>query len=140
MNKERVVFHGTSNLKKVKGILKKGFNPNTYFGLHLEDALEFGGQYIFYVILKCDEKNWQPRPTKKVSANRITRLISINPKEIYYNDEASIRFFGKGKLFPCPNCGTDIGRVRLSIYGKPTQPKCPKCKKSFKELFSIKKK
>jgi len=135
MTKERIVFHGT-NKKNAEKILKNGFRSNTYFALNLQSALEFGGQYIFYVVLKCNDKNWQPRPTRAVSHNRIIRLIQVNPKMLYENDDVRIKFFGKGEKSACPNCETNIGRVRLSIFGKPTKPKCPKCKKSFKKLFS----
>jgi len=137
MKKERIVFHGVNNLKKAERILKEGFKPNTYFALHFEDALEYGGKYIFYVVLKCDDKNWQPRPRKVVSTGRITRLISINPKELYEDDSVRIKYFGRSREYPCPNCGADIGRVRLSIFGQPVNSRCPKCKKSFKELFKI---
>jgi len=133
--RNRIVYHGTSK-ENTEIIKRNGFKPNTYFALHLEDALEFGGEYIFYVILECDDKNWQPRPARKVSKNRITRLIKVNPKMLYENDEAIIGYFGKGEKYPCPNCKADIGRVRLSTFGKPTKPKCPKCRKTFKELFS----
>ena len=136
VKKERIVFHGVNNLKIAKKILKEGFKPHTYFALHLEDALEFGGEYIFYVVLKCENENWQPRPSRSISANRITRLISTDSKELYENDNVRIKYFKKSKKYPCPNCGTDIGRVRLNILGRPAKPKCPKCKKSFKELFN----
>jgi len=133
--KERIVFHGTK--KENTGlILKNGFKKNTYFALNLADALEFGGEYIFYVVLKCGDENWEPRNKRVISPNRITRLIKINPKMIYENDDVRVRFFGKGKKYSCRNCKADIGNVRLSIFGKPTNPRCPKCKKTFKELFS----
>jgi len=134
--KNRIVYHGTKK-DFVDDILKNGFKPNTYFALNLADALEFGGEYIFYVILKLDEKdkNWQPRCKRTITPTRICRLIKVNPKIVYENDNAEIKFFGKGKKYPCPNCGADIGRVKLSIFGKPTNPKCPKCNKTFKQLF-----
>jgi len=69
---------------------------------------------------------------------RITRLIKVNPRIIYENDDVKIKFFGKEKKHPCPNCGENIGRVKLSVFGKPTKPECPKCKKTFKQLFNKK--
>ena len=139
MGKERIVFHGVNNLKIAKKILVEGFKPYTYFALHLEDSLEFGGEYIFYVALDVNDKNWQLRPIKSVPRGRIVRLIQVSPKELYKDDVAHVKYFGHGKKYPCPNCGTDIGNVRLSIFGKPTRPKCPSCKKSFRELFQPKK-
>ena len=137
MKKNRIVFHGTKK-EFVNSILQKGFKPNTYFAVNLADALEFGGEYIFYVVLKLDkdDNNWQPRCKRTVPPTRITRLIKVNPKILYENDETVIKFFGKGKKCPCPNCKADIGRVKLSIFGKPTNPKCPNCKKTFKQLFN----
>ena len=134
---ERIVFHGTKDLKTARQILREGFAPFTYFGLNLQDALEFGGEYIFYVALKCGDRNWQPRPSNSVPADRILRLVRVNPKMIYDNDNARTKFFGEREIYPCPNCGEDIGRVKLSIFGKPTKPKCPKCKKPFGALFTI---
>lgn len=135
---ERIVFHGTKDWKTAKQILRGGFAPLTYFGLNLQDALEFGGEYIFYVVLKCGDRNWQPRPSDVVPIDRILRLIKVSPKMIYCNDNVRTKFFGKGEICPCPNCGEDIGGVKLSIFGKPTKPRCPKCKKSFRELFATK--
>lgn len=138
MKKPKIVFHGTKK-ENIDDILKKGFKPNTYFALNLADALEFGGEYIFYVILKLDEKdkNWQPRCKRQLQPTRITRLIKVNPKMIYENDDVRIKFFGKGKKVPCPNCKTEIGNIKLSVFGKPTNPRCPKCKKTFKQLFRL---
>ena len=41
-------YHGT-NEENSKSILKDGFREGTYFAYHLEDALTFGGQYVFLV-------------------------------------------------------------------------------------------
>ena len=132
MQNKRIIFHGT-NKEKAEKILKEGFKPDTYFALHLEDSLEFGGEYVFYVAVECGEKNWQPRFAKRISTNRIIQLIKVSPKIIYENNEVSKKHF-PSELYPCSNCGEDIGRVKLSIFGKPTKPKCPKCKKLFSEL------
>jgi len=134
--KYKIVFHGTQK-ENIKSILKSGFKKNSYFAINLADALEFGGEYIFYVILKLKrgDTDWQPRAGRKIPASRITRLVRVNPKMLYENDKPGERFFGKGEKYPCPNCGAEIGKVKLSIFGKPTKPRCPKCKKTFKQLF-----
>ena len=133
IKENRIVFHGTDK-KNAEAILENGFKKDTYFALHLEDALEFGGQYIFSVVLKCGDENWQPRLGRRIHKNKISRLIKINPKIVYERDVS--RYFPKTEKYPCPNCTTDIGKVRLSIFGKLTNPRCPKCKKTFKALFS----
>lgn len=57
-------FHGT-NEENSKQILENGFNSGTYFAHHLEDALEFGGKYVFMVEFdenkfnNTDEDSWQ---------------------------------------------------------------------------------
>ena len=132
MKKPKIVYHGT-NKENADKILKTGFKAETYFATNLADALEFGGEYIFSVILLLEENdtNWQPRCKTTLSKNRITRLIKVNPKMIYENDKVRQQYFGKGKKVPCSNCGEDIGNVRLSIFGKPIIARCPKCGKIF---------
>ena len=130
IKKNRIAYHGTTK-ENADNISKNGFKPNTYFAFNLADALEFGGEYIFSVVLSCGGKSWQPRPKRAVSKNRITRLIKVNPKMIYENDAVRIKYFGKGEKYPCSNCGTNIGNVRLSLFGKPIIARCPKCNKRF---------
>lgn len=143
MSKEnyRIVFHGT-NKEDADSILKGGFRANTYFAQNLADSLEFGGEYIFYVALPdsiCGN-NWQPRPDTLIPAENITRLIKVNPELVFDNPKAREKFFGPYEKYPCPNCGENIGGVSLSLFGKPTNPTCPRCKKPFDELFQGKEK
>ena len=42
----RICFHGTDWIA-AETILAQGFKCGTYFALHLEDALTFGGPYVF---------------------------------------------------------------------------------------------
>lgn len=49
-----VCWHGTSK-KAAENILKEGFNKGTYFSKHLEDALGFGGNYVFAVVFETKE-------------------------------------------------------------------------------------
>ena len=41
-------YHGTCE-ENAKLISENGFSPGTYFAHHLEDALAFGGKYVFRV-------------------------------------------------------------------------------------------
>ena len=58
-----ICFHGTDKVT-VKRILKDGFRKGTYFARHLEDALEFGGRFVFFVrfeengFTNLEGKNW----------------------------------------------------------------------------------
>ena len=56
----RICYHGTDERGAVS-ILREGFDEGTYFALHLEDALGYGGTHVFGVTF--DEKklppNWQ---------------------------------------------------------------------------------
>ena len=59
-NKKIICYHGT-NKKNADLILKQGFRDGTFFARHLEDALGYGGKWIFEVWF-CEEnlpKGWQ---------------------------------------------------------------------------------
>ena len=125
----RVVFHGVDKKEIADKILKSGFNKGTYFAKHLEDAVGYGGKYVFYVVLKMTKINkgyWEIISEKHIPPSRIWKLANFNPKELYYKD-ITYKFFGERKKVPCLKCGEDIGKIRLSIFGKPTIAKCPKC-------------
>lgn len=47
-------YHGT-NKENAKLISETGFRPGTYFAHHLEDALAFGGKYVFRVEFEEDK-------------------------------------------------------------------------------------
>ena len=44
-----ICYHGTDK-ENAENIGVNGFKQGTYFATHLEDALEFGGEYIFEVM------------------------------------------------------------------------------------------
>ena len=54
-------YHGTNTKKNQQLIIKNGFKDGTYFARHMEDALEYGGEYIFTVYFDEYEINggWQ---------------------------------------------------------------------------------
>ena len=43
-----ICFHGTSEAIAVR-ILQEGFLPDSWFARHMEDAVVYGGPYIFFV-------------------------------------------------------------------------------------------
>lgn len=83
----RICYHGTDD-KTAEIIKAQGFNPGTYFGRHLEDALFMGGEYIFEVVFKTKEipDNWQFRIKEKVVPIRIVRHYRLMKSEFYSNE------------------------------------------------------
>lgn len=79
MNKDiRICFHGTTKENAIK-ILDEGFNVGTFFAEHLEDALAFGGDYVFYV--RFEESGfkgpveWQFHLRDRVLQDKIWKLM-----------------------------------------------------------------
>lgn len=82
-----IVFHGT-NEDNVNAILANGFNSGTYFAAHLEDALEFGGSWVFEVALTgIKPGGWQYRKFEKVSADQIVSLTHHALNKVFDNPE-----------------------------------------------------
>ena len=54
-----ICYHGT-NEAAADAIREEGFQADTWFATHLEDALRFGGSYIFEVDFEDDPvlKEW----------------------------------------------------------------------------------
>ena len=72
----QIVYHGT-NRETAAIIRKEGFKKNTYFATHLEDAVGFGGAYVFEVMYPSDQvprEAWQFIITKPISPKAIIRL------------------------------------------------------------------
>ena len=90
-----ICYHGTTT-SLANRILQQGFRAGTYFALHLEDALTFGGLHIFEVsFTKCDLPNgWQFRIAQAVSTKQIVRLRKfVNPRELFSNVELREKVF-----------------------------------------------
>ena len=84
MKRVAIVYHGTNVIGKRK-ISKEGFRKGTYFALHLEDALGYGGQYIFevaYPVSKIPKKNWQFICDNGIPTEFIVRLTKYNPTKV----------------------------------------------------------
>jgi len=99
--KKRIYWHGTTSKKKVKSILRNGFNEGTWFANHLEDALEFGGKYVFAVVLKWkkNEKrkylSWQRCSVDRISPNHILWVEEFAVKRTNQNKKLIKEFFGE---------------------------------------------
>lgn len=76
----QICFHGTTKENADK-ILTEGFNVGTYFAKHLEDALEFGGEYVFFVKFEGNGfSGWQFHLRNHLLPDKIWRLIQYSPK------------------------------------------------------------
>ena len=82
--KQTIYFHGTTSMRKAKSILRNGFNKGTYFAKHLEDAIEFGGKYVFEVAVSFPpNRSWQACSANHISKDAIISLSVYSKKKIY---------------------------------------------------------
>lgn len=90
-------YHGTSK-SNAKSILKHGLEPYSYLATHLEDALYFGGPYIFEIVFKASDlevqchclnecnlihQNWQFRVKDGVPKDRIARHYYLKRDKVF---------------------------------------------------------
>lgn len=71
-----ICFHGTDSANASR-IMRTGFKQGTFFAKHLEDALGFGGRWVFQVCFDLDELPpgcWQFRIRDSRSKTEIVRL------------------------------------------------------------------
>lgn len=79
-----IVYHGT-NLANVRKILKEGFKKDTYFARHLEDAVGYGGLYVFevaYPVFLIPKNCWQFLNRERVLPEFIVRLTKYNRSKV----------------------------------------------------------
>lgn len=91
-----ICYHGT-NKENMESIRENGFNPWTYFGKHLEEAVWYGGEYIFEVLFSEDDHHlpdfwkdpdkWQFICHERVLPDKIVGIHHILRKELYNNSE-----------------------------------------------------
>src|SRR5258706_10476613 len=77
-----ICWHGTDE-KTAKIILREGFKPYTHFAAHIEDALAFGGPFVFDVIFDEPAPHWQFRPEEAIPPSRIRTLTQFWSKTVY---------------------------------------------------------
>ncbi len=87
----RIVYHGTNKANAMR-ILKTGFNKNTYFACHLEDAIGYGGAYVFEVIYPSKEVQeiegqWQIITDRHIEPASIVTLTKYNKANVLANNE-----------------------------------------------------
>ncbi len=74
----KIWFHGTKDMESAKSIMHNGFKEGTWFAAHLEDAIEFGGEYVFYVDAKFSTRKWQVCSANPISKMAILKIIKFN--------------------------------------------------------------
>lgn len=81
-----LVFHGTTK-ENAESILRTGFNKESWFAFHLEDALAYGGEYVFTVKLDAEKLNnepdWQFFTNEHIPKEKIQRLERYDKTVIY---------------------------------------------------------
>lgn len=88
-----IAFHGTNEAEALS-ILKSGFNSGTYFAQHLEDAIIFGGPFVFEVAFDGpQQKDWQFCEFVSIPPDRIVSLERYEITKMLENKELRARVF-----------------------------------------------
>jgi hypothetical protein len=113
-------YHGTTE-ENAASILREGFREHTTFGRHLEDSLNFGGDFIFIVYFTADPTDyWEYISRVPIPVSRIYELLVIQ-KEVRYHsadverenlDQCHKEQYGEGAII-CEPCG---GSGQLDKY------------------------
>lgn len=69
----KIWYHGT-NEENAERILINGFKEGTFFAKHLEDAVGYGGEYVFEVYLTTSCEYWEYVSDDIVSTENIVGL------------------------------------------------------------------
>ena len=76
-----VWYHGTS-VVRAKDIYKCGFfREGTFFARHLEDAVEFGGSYVFRVRVNFKSTKWQVCSLNRISIDKIEQIYRVRKEK-----------------------------------------------------------
>lgn len=107
MGTTTIWFHGTS-AQAAEEILRTGFRDGTYFAAHLEDALAFGGDFVFLVVLPFSpddlvteegwdkDRAWQVRAAARVE--QIVRLTEYRQTVLHEFSERMDRVFEANRI------------------------------------------
>ena len=90
----KICYHGTTK-ENAKTIIKEGFVKHTFFAKHQEDALEFGGDYIFAVAFDSKKipDNWQFISRSKISPKKIIEHYRLKKTLVFENTALRERVF-----------------------------------------------
>lgn len=71
-------YHGTRSKRRVSSISRTGFRIGTYFARHMEDAVHFGGKYVFRVEVHFhNARGWQVSCANPIPASAITGYFEV---------------------------------------------------------------
>lgn len=89
-----ICYHGTK-ADSAKAIRAHGFRVGTYFARHLEDALGYGGEYIFEVAFENREmgSGWQFTIAELLPPDRIVKITRVQTDVLYENKALRKRVF-----------------------------------------------
>ena len=99
-NLQRICYHGTDEAT-AEVIMESGFLPMTYFALHLEDALGFGGEHIFEVAFPHNtfaRDGWQFTIPDHLSADRIVAVYRLEKTMIAVDDDLRQSIFEEHRV------------------------------------------
>jgi len=88
----RICYHGTEEAN-VESILKNGFNPNSWFAKSLQDALAFGGPWVFEVMFEDPPDIWQFHCPFRIESDHIVNCSHLEVTEKFENKELRHRIF-----------------------------------------------
>lgn len=100
----KIWFHGT-NRQASQVISESGFAPSCWFARNLEDALEFGGEYVFEVALPYEpviDGNWQMCVGPAVSTEAIVSLTKYEQSKLMDNPELRAKVFAANEATTIP--------------------------------------
>ena len=89
---QQIHWHGTWK-EQADAILREGFAPNTHFAMHMEDALAFGGPFVFEVWFDFKSVDWQFVSDSVIPPDRIKSLTKFQSEVLHgQNDYRSHRY------------------------------------------------
>lgn len=101
MGPQHICYHGTDE-ESAKLIIETGFRPGTYFGFHLEDALGYGGEYMFEVAfprLATAPDRWQFTTDETIPPSRIVAHYRLQKTDILKNEKLRKQIFHANKAW-----------------------------------------
>jgi hypothetical protein len=129
MTSKRICFHGTDERAAMK-ILDEGFADDSWFAMHLEDALMCGGPWVFQVVFDepaCgwDKLDWQFHDAAPVPPDRIIALDHHTVDAIVEDAAARKRVFDDnmkatppGRCRRTPRPGPTVAELAVALHKK----------------------
>jgi len=88
----RICYHGT-DAGAAEAILCVGFRPNTHFAANLQDAIGYGGPWVFEVMFDHPPEGWQWVSSVAVSKEKIVSLRNYDVHTVVDHGDRRQRVF-----------------------------------------------